>query len=419
MGEKGNGKSEAESCGGRGCSFELKNRQTRPTYLRKVITPTENILSSIDFHIDTTAMSAPANSGPAAPTEEKKKGGFGKYLTRMKTVLKKSDGSKRLSLSGKSSGTAAPAIAGPSTTQKVVEEPTPAPAPAPAPAEVKEPTEGEPKRIMRSQIHADRARKLGERFAVTIEPFDIKDDKEALRVEKAIRMRIHRSCHKCNTTFGGNKVCPNCQHARCKASPRYPPKKTGPKEKGKEKEVVRPNDYIEPDDYWNLKDDFVLTMPSKKPGGQPLVRKKPTQRIRRNCHECQTLFKPNNKTCSNCNHIRCTECPRDPAKKKKYPDGYPGDAFSTNTSLPVKYSCSKCSKVFPAVPHPESQEGKDLVASNAEPQKCVRCGHDRCPDCPRAPPVRVEPAVDPEVLKSLEAKLAALSVAKSTTKTAT
>ncbi len=33
-----------------------------------------------------------------------------------------------------------------------------------------------------------------------------------------------------------------------------------------------------------------------------------------------------------------------------------------------------------------------------------------CPDCPRAPPVRVEPAPDPEVLKSVREKLAALSV---------
>lgn len=98
------------------------------------------------------------------------------------------------------------------------------------------------------------------------------------------------------------------------------------------------------------------------------------------------------------------------AKKKKYPDGYPGDAFSTNTSLPVKYSCSKCSKVFPPVPHPDSQEGKDLDASGAEPQICARCGHSRCSECPRAPPRKVEPTFDPDVLKSLEAKLKSLDI---------
>jgi len=97
------------------------------------------------------------------------------------------------------------------------------------------------------------------------------------------------------------------------------------------------------------------------------------------------------------------------AKKKKYPDGYPGDAFSTNTSVPVKYSCSKCSKVFPAVPHPDSEEGKAHAASEP-PQKCVRCGHERCPECPRAAPQKIEPAPDPDVLKSVQAKLAALNV---------
>jgi hypothetical protein len=47
-------------------------------------------------------MSAPAKDAP----EEKKKG-VSKFLTRVKTVLKRGDGSKRLSFSGKS------AVAGP------------------------------------------------------------------------------------------------------------------------------------------------------------------------------------------------------------------------------------------------------------------------------------------------------------------
>jgi hypothetical protein len=124
-------------------------------------------------------------------------------------------------------------------------------------------------------------------------------------------MRIHRTCHKCNTTFGASKVCVQCQHTRCKNCPRFPPKSSDTKDKGKGKEVTS-GDYLEPDSYWNLKDDVVLTMPSRKPGGQPLVRKAPKQRIRRNCHECQTLFLGKSKTCTKCGHIRCTDCPRDP-----------------------------------------------------------------------------------------------------------
>jgi DNA-directed RNA polymerase subunit RPC12/RpoP len=93
------------------------------------------------------------------------------------------------------------------------------------------------------------------------------------------------------------------------------------------------------------------------------------------------------------------------AKKSKYPDGYPGDAPSKDTSKPVKYSCHKCSKVFPPVPNPAS--GKEMK------QDCVRCGHERCSSCLTAPRVKVEPDPDPEIVKKVEAKLAALSVKSS------
>lgn len=165
---------------------------------------------------------------------------------------------------------------------------------------------------MRSQIQAERARKLSERFAIIIEPLDLDDDRETFRVEKPVRMRIRRSCHRCNASFAGNKVCPMCQHTRCKSCPRYPPPKFD-KEKGKANELAFHGNYLEPDSYWHLDNDLItLTLPSRKPGGQPLVNKKPKQRVRRNCHECNTLFNPGNKICVTCGHIRCTDCPRDP-----------------------------------------------------------------------------------------------------------
>ena len=99
------------------------------------------------------------------------------------------------------------------------------------------------------------------------------------------------------------------------------------------------------------------------------------------------------------------------AKKKKYPDGYPGDAPSSDTSVPVKYACHKCGQVFPARPHPQSEEGIALANRAAEPEHCVRCQHALCDDCPRAAPVKVDPAPDPDVLRRVEARLAALSVA--------
>jgi hypothetical protein len=169
-------------------------------------------------------------------------------------------------------------------------------------------------KVLRSQIDAERAKKLAERFALTIEPFSARPEKETYRIEKPIRMRIHRSCHICGATFGSNKVCAQCQHARCKQCPRYPIKKEKqPEDKGKAREATLPvPGAIEVDTYYGLREQLQLTKPSNKPGGQPLVRKKPMQRVRRTCHECQTLFPASVKTCSNCGHIRCTDCPRDP-----------------------------------------------------------------------------------------------------------
>jgi len=233
-------------------------------------------------------------------------------------------------------------------------------------------------------------------------------DKETFRIEKPIRMRIHRTCHECNATFGGNKVCASCQHERCSKCPRYPPKKDKSKAKEKKATPLPVPGAIEVDDYWGLREEMLLTKPSKT-GGQPLVRKKPVQRVRRTCHECSTLFPAGNKICGSCNHVRCADCPREPAKKKKYPDGYPGDQHSATSTKPIKYDCHQCLKTFPPVPHPNSPEGL-VLGDTIEPLACTRCGHNRCAQCQRAPPRKVEPAPDPDVWKSVEAKLAALNL---------
>jgi len=338
-------------------------------------------------------MSAPAKDAP----EEKKKG-VSKFLTRVKTVLKRGDGSKRLSFSGKS------AVAGPSAGKAtvatpVVEEPAPVEAPVVGDGSTK---------VLRSQIDSERAKKLAERFKVSLEPLSAGPEKQVNRVEKPIRMRIHRSCHLCGTTYGSNKVCAKCEHVRCKSCPRYPVRKTGVKSKGKETDVPVAPGAIEADTYYGLKEEIILTRPNPKAGGQPLVFKKPHQRVRRTCHECATLFPNGTKICPGCQHVRCADCPRDPARKKKYPDGYPGDAPSSDTSKPVKYTCHKCNKVFPPVPHPDTPEGKAFRAG--DPLPCVRCQHPLCGDCPRAPPQKVEPTPDPDVYKSVQSKLAALKI---------
>jgi hypothetical protein len=197
-----------------------------------------------------------------------------------------------------------------STTTKSA-EPTPVVV-EPKPAEEPTVADGpQPTKILRSTIDAERARKLAERFKVNLEPLATGPEVEAYRVEKPIRMRIHRSCHLCNTTFGSNKVCVKCEHVRCKSCPRFPPKKAEGKGKAKEVTPAVPG-AIEPDTYFGLREQMLLTRPNPKTGGQPLVRKKPMQRVRRNCHECSTMFAPGTKICSGCQHVRCADCPRDP-----------------------------------------------------------------------------------------------------------
>jgi len=229
----------------------------------------------------------------------------------------------------------------------------------------------QPIKVLRSQIEADRARRLGERFKLPDLPtwpssqqhYD--PEQELIRVQKPIRMRIHRACHNCNTAFGGSKVCV-CGHTRCSECPRTPPRK--------DRSVTKPaksparSDAIEVDDYHNLyaTEKYVLTMPSRT-GGQPLVMKKAVQRVRRTCHECKTTFQSGTKVCAQCTHRRCVDCPRDPAKKKNYPDGYPGDAPSSDMSKPVKFNCHKCNKTYPPV-----------LPDDQQMAECERCNHQRC-----------------------------------------
>lgn len=82
-------------------------------------------------------------------------------------------------------------------------------------------------------------------------------------------------------------------------------------------------------------------------------------------------------------------------KKTKYPLGYPGDVFGPN-SVP-HFECLKCRTLYPT----EAENGT----------KCKKCGTEKSDDSPRAQPRKVEPEPDPEVMKSLGEKLAALRVA--------
>ncbi|KAL7893645.1 hypothetical protein HDV64DRAFT_149745 [Trichoderma sp. TUCIM 5745] len=256
-------------------------------------------------------------------------------------------------------------------------------------------------RLSKLELFEERAKKLNERFGLEIHPMEWQSavpNDTVLRMDKPIRMRVRRTCHRCNATFGATKECPNCNHSRCTKCTRYPPKRS-------EAEIVasrerraakikanRENAPILPD-YAPIEKEIVLKRPSKT-GGQDLVHKKPRQRVRRTCHECDTLFTAGTKTCEKCKHVRCTDCPRDPPKKDKYPFGYPGDAFGPK-SVP-HYECLNCKTVYPTG-----------VEDGAE---CRKCKFPKSHDSPRALPRKVEPTPDPEVMRRLQSKLDGLNL---------
>ena len=160
-----------------------------------------------------------------------------------------------------------------------------------------------------SALQEEKAKAMFAKYGLTLEPGEwttptTADD--APRVEKRIRMRIHRTCHRCQTTFGHDRLCSNCQHTRCKKCPRSPgsnkPKRT--KGKGADAGGVLIGDET-------VKGDEALTM-SNRATGKEMTRRPPTQRVRRTCHECQTLFVGKAVQCENCKHMRCPQCPRDP-----------------------------------------------------------------------------------------------------------
>ncbi|KAL5600904.1 uncharacterized protein BROUX77_005153 [Berkeleyomyces rouxiae] len=388
------------------------------------------------------------SSAPDDPTKPRK--GLGKALARIKTVLRRGSEKRRSAIlpdlpfqsqpqpqpqpqaqspsQSRPEPTAAPqskpATTKPATTtgSKLVDDketPSGAATPKPSSAQVARPpaavaTGASVSRVNRNKLYEQRAKNLADKFGVTVHPLPDAStlSGEALRVEKLIRIRVHHTCHMCAATFGATKECLKCHHIRCSACTRSPPKQTEA-EREENRERVRTilaerdsggrnggviavdwNAAAEMESNITSYKNLLLNVPSKVPGAPDLVYKKTRQRVRRTCHACQTQFKAGSKLCANCKHVRCTDCPRDPAKKDKYPFGYPGDAFGPS-SIPV-HGCHMCKGMFPA--------------GVADGTVCVRCKHAKCPQCRRLRPRKVEPELDADLVRAVEEKLKALVV---------
>ena len=177
------------------------------------------------------------------------------------------------------------------------------------------PAASKPKTAMTAKesytIQEEKARTLFAKYGMTLEPgeWTVPATAGVPRVEKQVRMRIHRNCHRCQTTFGPDRVCSHCQHNRCKKCPRFPGSKSKAS-KGKRPAAGG----VAADDGLDKKIDG-LTM-AHRATGKEMTRRAPTQRVRRTCHQCETVFQGKATQCENCKHLRCPKCPRDPYVNK-------------------------------------------------------------------------------------------------------
>ncbi|KAJ5690372.1 hypothetical protein N7462_004764 [Penicillium macrosclerotiorum] len=333
---------------------------------------------------------------PGRPGEDKPPG-LSKYLKRMKTVLRSRSGNKRHSVAG---------------TTPVLEGPSDTPAAAANPA--RKSTGADPDMLTDySAIQQEKARVLFAKYGLTLEPGEWKSptDLQLTRVTKPIRMRVRRTCHRCDTTFGPDKVCVNCQHPRCKKCPRFPPAHEKDEEHPKVPRARIPEIRARQPGSLPMTPHLKLTgnpaaplaMPSRT-GGQDFVLKTVRQRTRRTCHSCDTVFAPGSKECQSCKHVRCKRCPRDPPKPDKYPDGFPGDEEPPKLMLKpertwkqprrrVHYICHICN-----------------TSLNEGANSCAKCGQAKCAETIRIPPKKVKREPDPEVVRRVEEKIASLKI---------
>ncbi|KAB8069243.1 hypothetical protein BDV29DRAFT_56633 [Aspergillus leporis] len=336
-----------------------------------------------------------SSGGPQQPTRRKQEG-FSKYLNRMRTVLRKGSSAKTEPVSRPQEEYSG----GKSTPSK----PT-APKRTTAPAQDTA-TKSAPEPIIFHHwgaIQEEKARALFAKYGLTLEPGEWKSPTTELKVQrvaKSIRMRVRRTCHRCQTTFGPDKLCANCQHIRCKKCPRYPPAKAHDHTETALQTILAQKDK-EPIGVQRKAKAPPLTIPSRT-GGQDLVRKQIRQRVRRTCHRCSAVFAPDATECNSCKHTRCKKCPRDPPKLQKYPDGYPGDAEPPaeppartwrKPRQRVRYTCHQCSTVY--------RSGQDI---------CSSCGQEKGPETIRDPRKKQKPELDPEIVRRVEERLAKVTI---------
>lgn len=164
-------------------------------------------------------------------------------------------------------------------------------------------------------MQEEKARALFAKYGLTLEPgeWTVPTTVGVPRVEKQVRMRIHRICHRCQTTFGADRLCSRCHHTRCKKCPRVPG--PGSKIKASKGKGIAVGAVVTDDGLEKKADPLTMLHSASEKEMTMNIQ----SRVRWKCEKCQTLFKDTEKICSNCGHEKCDECPREPPEGFKPP----------------------------------------------------------------------------------------------------
>ncbi|KAM0691738.1 hypothetical protein Q7P36_007938 [Cladosporium allicinum] len=250
----------------------------------------------------------------------------------------------------------------------------------------------------RPGLSEERARLLFEHYGLkypTLKRSQQEPSSKIRRVEKPVRIRLHWSCHHCNTAFGRDKVCNSCGHGRCGECARAPAQRVLRilEKSRREKDAAEIKERAA---VASPEDDVVLG-----PSSTMLAQQVPIDLQTENA----TAPSPQDEE---------SEGEREPLRfvytirsgalggtgglelyhmtpQRPYGRDTPKPSVQRVYKQPrqrVRWTCDMCDSIF------------------ISRDRCDNCQHEKCGDCIRSPSKKDKPSVDPSVLRSVEARLA-------------
>lgn len=280
----------------------------------------------------------------------------------------------------------------------------------------------------RTRITEDRARALFKRHGIKYEPrskpLEHERPNKIRRVEKPVRIRIHWTCHDCNTAFGTSKTCTACGHQRCSDCSRSPAKKVKeilaiakqeqhqrqaeqqPTESGEQPDVAnsslaatvldqsagacRPEsgasaqlgDETPRNDDIDVTKFQCITQVRPRAGIDVALRPK-THFVQWTCHECQAQSRSAAQlACPACAHNRCSLCSCDLTESGPRREGQPGFGYGPSTEPKMVATVQRVYRK----PRQRVRRTCDICESSfIDRERCRDCGHERCKACIRTP----------------------------------